>query len=160
MRVGLGFDVHPFEDNRPLRLAGVDIPFPRGLKGHSDADVVLHAVVDALLGALALGDIGEHFPDTDPRYHNADSLLFVKTAWDLVCQQGFVLANLDVMVLAEQPRLSPYKQQMRLVLAEVLEAKLDTISLKATTTEGLGFVGRVEGIAAQAVVLLEKGRNH
>ncbi len=156
MRVGLGFDVHPFEDNRPLRLGGVDILFPQGLKGHSDADVVLHAVVDALLGALALGDIGEHFPNTDPRYRNADSLIFVQAAGDMVRQRGFSLGNLDVMVLAEKPQISPYKEQMRTVLSEVLDTPRDRISVKATTTEGLGFIGRVEGIAAQAVVLLEK----
>ncbi|MCL6547394.1 MAG: 2-C-methyl-D-erythritol 2,4-cyclodiphosphate synthase [Alicyclobacillus sp.] len=155
-RIGLGFDVHAFAEGRELYLGGVAIPFTKGLAGHSDADVVLHAVMDAMLGALALGDIGRHFPDTDPAWRGARSTDLARRVWAMVAQSGYRLGNLDVVVLAEAPRIQPYSGQMRTVMAELFGAEERQISVKATTLEGLGFVGRREGIAAQAVVLLEQ----
>lgn len=154
-RVGIGFDVHRLIAGRPLVLGGVTIPFALGLEGHSDADVVLHAVMDALLGALALGDIGQHFPNTDPAFLGADSAGLARTVWSLVAARGWQIGNIDVMVLAEHPKISPYVPAMRAAMAALFECDSMQVSVKATTLEGMGFVGRKEGIAAQAMVLLE-----
>ena len=156
MRIGIGYDVHRLEENRKLILGGVEIPHHLGLLGHSDADVLLHAVTDALLGALALGDIGKHFPDTDARYKDQDSRLFLRLASALVKKEGYKLGNLDCVVMAQQPKLAPHIDLMRTYLAEDLQSDLAQISIKATTTEKLGFVGKEEGIAAQAICLLER----
>ena len=156
MRIGIGYDVHRLEENRKLILGGVEIPHHLGLLGHSDADVLLHAVTDALLGALALGDIGKHFPDTAARYKDQDSRLFLRLAYALVKKEGYKLGNLDCVVMAQQPKLAPHIDLMRTYLAEDLQSDLAQISIKATTTEKLGFVGKEEGIAAQAICLLER----
>ena len=156
MRIGIGYDVHRLEENRKLILGGVEIPHHLGLLGHSDADVLLHAVTDALLGALALGDIGKHFPDTDARYKDQDSRLFLRLAYALVKKEGYKLGNLDCVVMAQQPKLAPHIDLMRTYLAEDFQSDLAQISIKATTTEKLGFVGKEEGIAAQAICLLER----
>lgn len=154
-RIGTGFDVHALVPERPLILGGVTIPHEKGLLGHSDADVLLHAVMDALLGALALGDIGQHFPDTDERYRGANSRTLLRAVAEKIWQHGFVVGNLDSTLLAQRPRLRPYLEEMRTHLAEDLNIQREQVSIKATTTERLGFVGREEGIAAEAVVLLQ-----
>jgi len=156
MRVGQGFDVHAFAADRPLILGGVHIPHDLGLAGHSDADVLIHAIMDALLGAAALGDIGEHFPDNDPSYAGADSGVLLQHVMALLADRGYQLVNLDACVIAQQPRLSPYKAAMRERLAQFMDVPLDAINIKATTTEKLGFTGRGEGIAAQAIVMIRK----
>lgn len=140
-------------------LGGIEIESEFGLLGHSDADVILHAIMDAMLGALALGDIGQHFPDTDETYFGADSKVLAGHVWQLVCEQGFELGNMDVMVLAQVPKLAPHLPKMRAQIAELFDADISQISIKATTTEKLGFVGREEGMAAQASVLLVKQAN-
>lgn len=155
-RTGLGYDVHRLVPERPLILGGVPIPYPLGLAGHSDADVLSHALGDALLGAAGLGDLGQHFPDTDPRYKGISSLRLLETICSLLHQKGYAIENADVTVVAQQPKLTPYKQKMQTTLAGVLDISSDQINIKATTTEGLGFPGRQEGIAAYAVVLLIK----
>ena len=157
-RIGSGFDVHRLADGLPLVLGGVKIPSEKGLEGHSDADVLVHAVIDALLGSLALGDIGSHFPDSDPQYRGINSLILLKQAWRLVRENDFQLENLDSILIAESPKLNPFLDTMRSNLAESLECKKNLISIKATTTEKLGFTGQGKGIAAQAVVLL-RGKN-
>jgi 2-C-methyl-D-erythritol 2,4-cyclodiphosphate synthase len=154
MRVGCGFDVHRLVPGRRLILGGVAIPYHLGLEGHSDADVLLHALADALLGAAALGDIGCHFPPGDPRYKDADSLVLLQEVYRLVRARGYRLANADAVVIAEAPRLAPFIVAMRGRIATALAVAEDQISIKATTTEGLGYTGRGESIAAQAVVLL------
>lgn len=154
MRVGMGYDVHQLVEGRPLILGGVLIPHDKGLLGHSDADVLLHAVKDALLGAIAEGDIGRHFPDTDERFKGADSVKLLTHVWGMVKERGYKLGNLDCVIMAQKPKLAPYIDEMRGVLARELDAELGRINVKATTTEKLGFVGREEGMAAQAVVLL------
>ena len=156
MRVGFGYDIHPFTKDRPLILAGVHIPFTQGLAGHSDADVVAHAVADALLGAAGLGDIGEHFPDTDAQYKDYNSMLFLEEVEKKVHFQKLKIVNIDVSVVIEQPRLSPYKQQMTENLSRHLFIKPEQVNIKATRGEGLGFVGRGEGTICYAVALLEK----
>ncbi|KEO81711.1 2-C-methyl-D-erythritol 2,4-cyclodiphosphate synthase [Tumebacillus flagellatus] len=156
MRIGMGYDVHELVEGRPLILGGVTIPHEKGLLGHSDADVLLHAVKDAILGALALGDIGLHFPDTDERFKGADSVKLLSHVWSLATERGYTLGNLDCVIMAQRPKLRPYIDEMRGVLARELGADLDQVNVKATTTEKLGFVGREEGMAAQAVVLLLK----
>jgi len=155
-RIGMGYDVHALVEGRPLILGGVTIPHEKGLLGHSDADVLLHAVKDALLGAIAEGDIGRHFPDTDERFKGADSVKLLAHVWQMCKERGYVLGNLDCVVMAQKPKLAPYIEEMRGVLARELDAHLGQINVKATTTEKLGFVGREEGMAAQAVVLLTK----
>lgn len=155
MRIGNGFDVHAFAPGRPLVLGGVVIPFDRGLAGHSDADVLLHAVCDAILGALALGDIGMHFPDTDPTWKGADSRVLLRHVMALARGRGFAIGNLDVTVIAQVPKLAPHVPAMRSLLAADLATESENISIKATTTERLGFTGREEGIAALATVLLQ-----
>ncbi|HZU69221.1 MAG TPA: 2-C-methyl-D-erythritol 2,4-cyclodiphosphate synthase [Ktedonobacteraceae bacterium] len=155
MRIGCGYDVHAFAPGRPLVLGGVTIPYERGLSGHSDADALIHAVVDALLGAAALGDIGRHFPSHDERWKNAPSSLFLDHTRDLLRQHGWKISNIDATIVAERPRLVPYLQAMRAHLAEHLHLQVEQVSVKATTTDGLGFAGRQEGIACYAVALIE-----
>ena len=155
-RVGIGYDVHQFATNRPLILGGVEIPHSQGLQGHSDADVLTHAVMDSLLGALALGDIGDHFPDTDSQYRGADSLVLLKKVWEMIQQRGYRVNNLDSVLIAQRPRLKPYLETMRTNLASCMDCEIELVSVKATTTEKLGFAGREEGIAAKSVVLLKK----
>lgn len=156
-RVGFGYDSHRFVEGRPLMLGGVRIEHARGLAGHSDADAVLHAVADAVLGAMALGDIGELFADTDAKWKDADSAVFVTEAVRLAARKGFAVGNCDVTVLAEAPNLSPHKDQMKTRVASLLGVAPDRVSIKAKTGEGMGFVGRGEGLAAVAVVMMEKG---
>lgn len=156
MRVGTGYDVHAFVEGRPLILGGVDIPYERGLAGHSDADVLAHALMDALLSAMRLGDIGAHFPDKDPAFEGADSIALLKQVAELMSSHGWRLADADTVLVLEQPRVAPYRDRMRERLSDALGVPLECIGVKATTTEGLGFTGREEGIAAHAVVLLER----
>ncbi len=156
MRIGHGFDAHKFVENRKLILGGETIPYHLGLEGHSDADVLTHALIDALLGAAGLGDIGMHFPDTDPTYRDASSISMLETIVDAVRSLGFRVANLDVTVLAQGPKIGPYRAAIVGNLAEAVGIDPDRVNVKATTTEGLGFIGRAEGIAASAVVLLER----
>lgn len=154
MRIGQGFDVHAFADNRKLILGGVEVPYHKGLAGHSDADVLLHAICDALLGALALGDIGKHFPDTSSDYKDIDSRVLLRHVIGLVNDHGYRVANLDSTLIAQKPKLAPYIDAMRRNIAEDMQVDLGQVSVKATTTEKLGFTGREEGIAAQAICLL------
>ena len=156
-RVGLGYDVHPFQEGRKLILGGVEIPFEKGLKGHSDADVLLHAITDAILGAATLGDIGQHFPDTDPAFKNADSAKLLRESYSLVQKEGLTIENIDSTIVAERPILSQFIPNIRQRITEILICDLDQVSVKATTNEKMGFVGREEGIAVHAVVLLKKG---
>lgn len=155
MRVGLGYDVHPFVEGRPLILGGIIIPYPLGLKGHSDADVLIHAICDALLGAIADGDIGRHFPDTDPQYKGIRSTILLEKVMARVKEKGFRPINMDATLVAEKPRVSDFIPRMVEEIAEILRLEKESINIKATTSEGLGFTGRGEGIAAQAVVLVE-----
>jgi 2-C-methyl-D-erythritol 2,4-cyclodiphosphate synthase len=152
MRIGIGYDIHRFDGRRPLRLGGVTVPFPRGLSGHSDADVLLHALADALLGAIGAADLGEQFPPTNPRYRNADSRLFVERAYTQVRRHGLSIGNVDATVIADQPTLTPYKTRMRRAISELLGVSVSQVSVKAKTTEG--FAPGKGGIAAQAIVLL------
>jgi len=152
LRTGIGFDVHAFAEGRKLILGGIEIMHEKGLTGHSDADALLHAVTDAMLGSLSLGDIGTHFPDDDPRYKNADSTIFLKRAHELVRNKGYYLNNIDVVVMLQTPKISPYVQKMKEKMSKILDIGFDRISIKATTTEKLGFVGREEGISVMAVV--------
>ena len=158
IRIGNGIDVHALVTGRSLVLGGVTIPFERGLKGHSDADALLHAICDAVLGALGEGDIGTHFPDTDPRYKDADSRILLRTIWQRAVAEGYSLGNVDATVVAEAPKLAPYIRQMTANIASDLGVGIEQVNVKATTTEGLGFAGRGEGIAALATVLLIKNR--
>lgn len=155
-RIGQGFDVHQLVEGRPLIIGGITIPYEKGLLGHSDADVLLHTVTDAVLGAIGAGDIGKHFPDTDPEFKDADSAKLLSQVWEFVKKEGYQLGNLDCTIIAQKPKMAPYIEQMRTRIAELLEADVRDINVKATTTEKLGFTGRGEGIAAQAVVLLRK----
>lgn len=156
MRIGHGYDVHRLVEGRKLILGGVEIPYEKGLLGHSDADVLLHALMDAMLGAAALGDIGQHFPDSDPAYAGADSTFLLSHVAELLRKNRFFVVNLDCTILAQRPKLMPYIPQMIEKIASVLEIPSDCVSVKATTEEGLGFTGEGLGIAAHAVVLLEK----
>ena len=153
-RVGQGFDVHEFAENRPLILGGVTIPYEKGLIGHSDADVLLHTVTDAALGAIGEGDIGRHFPDTDPEFKDADSAKLLSYIWEIVEGKGYKLGNVDCTIIAQAPKMAPHINQMRDRIAELLNAYPSQVNVKATTTEKLGFTGRGEGIAAQATILL------
>jgi len=157
VRVGHGYDVHRLVEGRTLILGGVVIPFSRGLDGHSDADVLVHALCDALLGSLALGDIGIHFPETDPRYKDCASLELLKRVTGMVREKGFSIGNMDVTVIAEKPKISGYIARMKDTIAHAVGIEKEQVSIKATTTEGLGFVGKGEGIAVHAVVLVENG---
>ncbi len=156
IRIGSGFDVHQFVKGRPLILGGIKIPFDKGLLGHSDADVLIHALCDALLGAANLGDIGQHFPDTDHKFKNVDSKLLLKKTLQLIKTKNYTIGNIDCTVCAQQPKLAPYIPKMKAILSSVLEIPVENISIKATTTEELGFVGREEGICAMASVLIVK----
>ena len=156
-RVGIGYDVHALAAGRPLVLGGVMIPFERGLLGHSDADVLTHAIIDAMLGALALGDLGNHFPDTDDKFRGISSLRLLEQVNGMLRKAGYRLNNLDSIIVAQRPKLAPHIPGMRACLAGTLQVPLEAVSVKATTTERLGFEGREEGIAAQAVVTLVKG---
>ena len=156
IRIGNGFDIHPFAENRKLFLGGIEIPHSKGLEGHSDADVVLHAICDALLGALALGDIGKHFPNTDPAYKDIDSKKLLAHVVELVNQHGYETGNLDVMLLAEKPKILSYIPEMQKTISEIMHTSVNQVSIKATTMEKLGSIGREEGIAAFAVVLVFK----
>lgn len=155
-RIGQGYDVHQLVEGRPLIIGGITIPYEKGLLGHSDADVLLHTVADACLGAIGAGDIGKHFPDTDPEFKDADSAKLLQYIWAIVKKEGYVLGNADCTIIAQSPKMAPYIEEMRVRIAELLDASVDQINVKATTTEKLGFTGRSEGIAAQAVVLLIK----
>lgn len=156
IRVGQGYDVHRFKDDGEVILGGVKIPYEQGLEAHSDGDVVLHALCDALLGALALGDIGKHFPDTDPEFKGADSRVLLRHVYKIVQEKGYKLVNADITIIAQAPRMSPHTAAMCRNIADDLQADVDCINVKATTTEKLGFEGRKEGIAVQAIVLVEK----
>ncbi len=156
IKVGQGLDVHKLVQGRPLVLGGVTIPFDRGLAGHSDADVLVHAVCDALLGAAALGDIGQHFPDTDPAYRDIDSLVLLAETGKRLARKGYAIGNLDAVVIAQVPKIAPYRGQMEANLARILGIAPEQVSVKATTTEGLGLFGREEGIGALCTVLIQK----
>ena len=156
MRTGIGVDTHRFERGRPLILGGVDIPHEEGLAGHSDADVLTHAIIDALLGAAGLGDIGQHFPDTDPRFKDADSLELLRTVVVFLDRNGFRIVHVDATVMMERPKLSPYRDAMRETLAAAMQVGLGNVNVKATTGERMGFIGRGEGVAALAVATIDR----
>ena len=155
MRVGIGYDVHQLIAGRKLWLGGVEVPHSKGLLGHSDADVLIHAICDALLGAAALGEIGKHFPDKDPQYKDIDSKILLRKCGELLEKKGYYIINIDSIVVAQQPKVGPFIPQMRQVMADILNIDIDQISVKATTTERLGFEGREEGISSQAIVLID-----
>ncbi|MFI8578038.1 2-C-methyl-D-erythritol 2,4-cyclodiphosphate synthase [Rossellomorea aquimaris] len=155
-RIGQGFDVHQLVEERPLIMGGITIPYEKGLLGHSDADVLLHAVADACLGAVGAGDIGKHFPDTDPEFKDADSAKLLLHVWALVKEEGYELGNIDCTIIAQKPKMAPYIDEMRQSIAALLEADITQVNVKATTSEQLGFTGRGEGIAAQTTVLIKK----
>ena len=155
MRIGTGYDVHKLAEGLPLWLGGVEVPHTHGLVGHSDADVLLHAICDALLGAAALGDIGKHFPDTDPQYKGISSIKLLAHVGQLLREKGYTIVNIDSTIVAQRPKLAPYITQMRQNIANTLGVDIENISVKATTTEHLGFEGREEGISSQAVALIE-----
>ena len=154
-RTGIGFDVHPLVIDKPLIIGGVKIPHTHGLLGHSDADVLIHAIIDGILGALALGDIGTHFPDTNAKYRGVDSLSLLARVHNMAKERGFICSNIDTIIMAQEPKMNPQISKMRKNLSEVLMLGFDEVSIKATTTENLGFIGRKEGIAAQAIVLYQ-----
>lgn len=156
MRIGMGYDVHRLAENRRLILGGVEIPYDKGLLGHSDADVIIHAMMDAILGALGKGDIGHFFPDDDPAYEGISSVVLLKQVVEVMRTEGYGLSNIDVVLIAQKPKVAGYLPQMRTVLAEAFSCSEDRINLKATTEEGLGFTGRQEGMAAQAVCMLKR----
>ncbi|GIM28542.1 2-C-methyl-D-erythritol 2,4-cyclodiphosphate synthase [Clostridium polyendosporum] len=155
MRVGLGYDVHKLVENRELILGGVTIPFEKGLLGHSDADVLLHAIMDSLLGAAALGDIGKHFPDNDERFKGASSIILLSHVENLLKEKSYNIINIDATIIAQKPKMAPYIMQMRENIGKTLNITIDQINIKATTEEGLGFTGRCEGISAQSICLIE-----
>lgn len=160
MRIGMGYDVHKLVENRDLILGGVKIPYEKGLLGHSDADVLLHAIMDALLGAAALGDIGKHFPDTDPAYKGVSSMELLKQVGALIEQKLYVIGNIDATIIAQRPKMAPHIEKMRENVAEALGIEKDQINIKATTEEGLGFTGSGEGISSQAIAALETIANY
>lgn len=155
MRVGIGYDVHRLADNRPLIVGGVEIPFDKGLQGHSDADVLVHAVMDALLGALGKGDIGQHFPDSDDKYKGISSMDLLSVVEGIIAADGFMVGNIDGIIIAERPKMAPYLKEMEENIAKILKVDPSAVNIKATTTEGLSFVGTGQGIAAKAVATLE-----
>ena len=159
MRIGHGYDVHRLTEGRRLVLGGVEVPYEKGLLGHSDADVIVHAIMDALLGAAALGDIGQHFPDSDPEYEGISSIRLLEKVRDLLDENGYVIGNIDSIIIAQRPKMMPHLPQMRQNVADALGVGIDRVSIKATTEEGLGFTGRGEGIAAQATCALEDLRD-
>ena len=160
MRVGIGYDVHRLAEDRKFILGGVEIPYEKGLLGHSDADVLVHAIMDAILGAAALGDIGKHFPDTDERYKGISSIELLKHVGALIEENCYVIGNIDATVIAQRPKLAPYREQMTKNIADALGIDISQVSIKATTEEGLGFTGSGEGISSQAIVLLESVANY
>ncbi|MGN0078836.1 MAG: 2-C-methyl-D-erythritol 2,4-cyclodiphosphate synthase [Coriobacteriales bacterium] len=155
-RIGLGYDVHAFAEGRKLVIGGVEIPFDKGLDGHSDADVLVHAVMDALVGALRAGDIGKLFPDTDPAYKGADSIKLLEQVGELVRSEGWRIVDIDTVLMIQEPKMAPHREQMRANIAAALQIPVENVGVKATTTEWLGYEGRGEGVTAQAVALLEK----
>ena len=157
MRIGHGYDAHRLVEDRPLILGGVTIPFEKGLVGHSDADAVIHALCDAILGAMCLGDIGNHFPDTDPELKNIDSRILLKQVFDLMVKNNYVLGNADITILAQTPKMAPHISAMKKNLSADLDVNITDINIKATTTEKMGFIGRSEGISVYAVVLINSG---
>ena len=159
MRIGMGYDVHKLVENRKLIMGGVDIPYDKGLLGHSDADVLVHAIMDALLGAAALGDIGKHFPDTDPQYKGISSIELLKYVGKLLDENLYIIENIDATIIAQRPKMRPHIDQMRQNIADALNIDEDQVNVKATTEEGLGFTGSGEGISSQAICLLEKMTN-
>lgn len=159
MRIGLGYDVHKLVEGRKLIIGGVDVPHEKGLLGHSDADVLVHAVMDSILGALALGDIGKHFPDNDEKYKGADSIKLLEFVYNLINDKGYAINNIDCTIIAQSPKMAPHIQYMRENIARALNTDIDNINVKATTEEGLGFTGAKEGIAAQSICLLVKVDN-
>lgn len=160
MRVGMGYDVHRLSAGRKLIMGGVEIPHEKGLLGHSDADVLIHAIMDALLGAAALGDIGKHFPDTDPEYEGISSIKLLEHVGKLLDDSGYVIENIDATIIAQRPKMRPYIDQMRENIAAVLNIEVDQVNVKATTEEGLGFTGTGEGISSQAICAIEKYTNY
>ncbi|MFR0018819.1 MAG: 2-C-methyl-D-erythritol 2,4-cyclodiphosphate synthase [Paraclostridium sp.] len=154
MRVGMGYDVHKLVENRKLILGGVEIEHEKGLLGHSDADVLLHAIMDSILGALALGDIGKHFPDTDEKYKGADSMKLLEHVYNLIKEKGYAIGNLDATIIAQAPKMAPHIQKMRENIARVLNTDINNVNVKATTEEGLGFTGNKQGISSQSICLL------
>lgn len=156
MRIGLGYDVHKLVEGRPLIIGGVSVPHEKGLLGHSDADVLIHAIMDGMLGALALGDIGKHFPDTDEKYKGADSMKLLKCVNDLINEKGYEINNIDSIIIAQSPKMAPYIEQMRKNIAQTLSTGVGNVSVKATTEEDLGFTGTKQGISAQSICLLNK----
>lgn len=154
MRVGMGYDVHKLVENRKLILGGVEVEHEKGLLGHSDADVLLHAIMDSILGALALGDIGKHFPDTDEKYKGADSMKLLEHVYNLIKEKGYAIGNLDATIIAQAPKMAPHIQKMRENIARVLNTDINNVNVKATTEEGLGFTGNKEGISSQSICLL------
>ncbi len=160
MRVGMGYDVHKLVEDRPLILGGVNIPYEKGLLGHSDADCLTHAIMDSLLGAAALGDIGKHFPDTDPRYEGADSLKLLSVVKEMLDERAYIIGNIDATIIAQKPKMAGYIQEMREKIADTLEIEIDRINIKATTEEGLGFTGEGLGISCQSIALLETVDNY
>ena len=159
MRIGQGYDVHKLVEGRDLILGGVTVPYEKGLLGHSDADVLVHAVMDALLGAAALGDIGQHFPDTDPKYKGISSIALLKEVGALLEKEGYIIENIDATIIAQRPKLAAYRPQMAKNIAEALHLEINQVSVKATTEEGLGFTGSGEGISSQAITLLSHMRD-
>lgn len=158
MRIGMGYDVHKLVEGRKLIMGGVDIPYEKGLLGHSDADVLLHAIMDALLGAAALGDIGKHFPDTDEKFKGISSILLLKEVGKLVKKKGFEIENIDSTIIAQRPKMAPHIPSMIKNIAEALDISIDQVNVKATTEEGLGFTGRGEGISSNSICLLKSSR--
>ena len=154
MRIGLGYDVHKLTEDRKLIIGGVEIPHDKGLLGHSDADVLIHAIMDSILGALALGDIGKHFPDTDEEYKGADSMKLLEHMYNLITSKGYKIGNIDSTIIAQSPKMAPYIESMRSNISKVLNTDIDNINIKATTEEGLGFTGAKQGIASQSICLL------
>ena len=156
MRIGFGFEVHKMVEGRKLIIGGVDIPYEKGLLGHSDADVLIHSIMDSILGALALGDIGKHFPDTDPKYKDISSMILLENVYNIMKDEGYMIGNIDSTVAAQSPKLASYIDEMRGNLARILNTSIKNIDVKATTTEELGFVGRKEGISSYTVCILER----
>ena len=154
-KIGSGYDVHKLVEDRKLIIGGVDIDFNKGLDGHSDADVLIHAVCDAMLGALGMGDIGEHFPDTDPQFKGISSMILLKKCWELMSSSGYEIQNIDCIIFAQVPKITPYKLEMKKNIAKVLNSDINLVNIKATTTEKLGFIGEEKGIAAQCSLLMK-----
>lgn len=155
-KVGIGYDQHRFKENRPLKLGGVEIPFDKGLLGHSDGDALLHSICNAFLGAMGKGDIGEWFPDTDPQYKDIDSALLLRKVLEIIKDEGYKIGNIDAMIIAEAPKITPYKNEMKSKIAELLEINPEQVNIKATRPEGVGVLDGKQGLAAQVIVLLEK----